>query len=87
MPIVSYPSFPSIGGMQPRGGGGGDNEAPKPVKIVPLDIKSFKTQQELANRSKPVRSERCSRIIKIGSRDDISKSNGTKSNETEICRL
>lgn len=51
------PPKSSIGGMQPRGGGGGDNEAPKPVKIVPLDIKTFKTQQELANRSKPVRSE------------------------------
>ena len=51
------PPKSSIGGMQPQGGGGGDNEAPKPVKIVPLDIKSFKTQQELANRSKPVRSE------------------------------
>lgn len=33
------------------------NEEKKPVKIVPLDIKSFKTQQELANRSQPVRKE------------------------------
>lgn len=39
------------------GGIGGGTEQPKPVKIVPLDIKSFKTQQELANRSQQVRSE------------------------------
>lgn len=38
-------------------GGLGGTDQPKPVKIVPLDIKSFKTQQELANRSQPVRSE------------------------------
>lgn len=36
---------------------GADADKPKPVKIVPLDLKAFKTQQELANRSQPVRSE------------------------------
>lgn len=32
-------------------------EEGKPVKIIPLDIKSFKTQKELANRSQQVRGE------------------------------